>query len=74
MKNDKLIKVFLIIIVLLLSGSIIGFLCGGKIMQDQWSSFYEAKSKEIEKYCVCSYPGTLEEYVLDTLNLTTPDE
>lgn len=65
MERDDLIKLSLIILVLLLSGFIIGFLSGGKIVQDQWSSFYKDELKEMEKYCYCNYPKTSEGLVLD---------
>jgi len=65
MEKEILTKVFLIIIVLLLSGFIIGFLTGGKTMQDQWSSFYEKENEKTERYCICNYPETLEEQIVE---------
>ncbi len=58
MEKDKLVKIGLIMLVLLLSGFTIGFLVGGKTMQDQWEAYFEKKNAEIERYCYCSYPET----------------
>lgn len=72
MEKGILIKIFSIIILLLTSGLVIGFLIGGKIIHDQWNSFYEEKNKEIERYCVCNYLETPREYVLEfPINLPT---
>lgn len=66
--EQNITKIYLIIIVLLLSGIVIGFLIGGKTMQDRWSSFYEDKEEEIERYCVCNFPKTIEEGVYIPFN------
>ncbi len=64
MEREKVIMIFSLMVLFLIAGITIGFLIGSKTTHDRWDSFYERRSKEIENYCVCNYPETMEDDIL----------
>ncbi len=70
MKKVKLMTIFMLVIILLLSGFIPGYLVGGRLVHEQWVMFNEEKNDAIDEHCVCNFPeiyNPLEGFALDII-------